>query len=104
MEWLQELSTFTKDSEYRNMTKYLQNLKMKGEKVSMCYVAEGLMNKGYAAGEENMAKLISLLLSNEMVEEAKRATLDEKFRARMYEKYGIDTSIQVSKTVKATSA
>lgn len=69
----------------------------------MCYVAEGIWNKGYAVGENKMAELISYLLSNNMSEELQIALSDEDAREEMYEKYRIDKSTEVDSNMKAVS-
>ena len=61
--------------------------------------------KGEARGEQKMVKLTEYLLSNGMMEELQKALADEDARAGMYEKYGINTTIELlSNSPKTASA
>ena len=82
------ISVFTNDTEYRNTQAVLRKVKAKGEKVTMCYVAQGLIKKG----ANKMAKLVAYLLENNMTDELQAALSDEEAWEEMYEKYGIEVA------------
>lgn len=82
------ISVFTNDTEYIKTQTMLEKVKEKGEKVTMCYVAQGLFKKG--AGK--MAKLVAYLIENNMTDELQKALSDEEAWEEMYEKYGIEVA------------
>ena len=90
------ISVFANELEYKNIQGILSSWKEKGERVSMCYVAQGLIARGKKAGENMLAELGEYLLSNGMMDELQKALSDEDAREKMYEKYGIDTTIEIS--------
>lgn len=65
----------------------------KGVKVNMCKGLEGLIEEGRvegrAEGAERMGKLVSILLEQNMIEEAKAAASDKKVREEYYTLYNI---------------
>lgn len=85
-ELLDFLTVFTNDVKYRQTKHQIEELKKKGVKVSMCWVAQELWEKG----ENKLARLMNYLLSNGLTEEAQKAASDEKARKEMYIKYGIE--------------
>lgn len=95
MELVDFISVFANDLEYKNIQGILSRWKEKGERVSMCYVAQGLIARGKKAGENMLAELGEYLLSNGMMDELQKALSDEDAREKMYEKYGIDTTIDL---------
>ena len=97
------ISVFANDLEYKNIQGFLSRLKEKGEQVSMCYVAQGLIEKGRIEGEIKLAELMEYLLSNGMIEEAKEAASREDVRVKMYKKYGIGKSTEVKDCVELES-
>ncbi len=80
------LTVFTNDARYEQTKSRLEELKKKGVKVSMCWVAQELWEKG----ENKLARLMNYLLSNGLTEEAQKAASDENVRKEMYIQYGID--------------
>ena len=80
------LTVFTNDARYEQTKSRLEELKKKGVKVSMCWVAPELWEKG----ENKLARLMNYLLSNGLTEEAQKAASDENVRKEMYIQYGID--------------
>jgi hypothetical protein len=55
----------------------------------MCSVAERLVNQGRAEGENQMAKLIQLLLAEGRTEDVAAAASDVTARNRLYREFGI---------------
>ncbi len=47
------------------------------------------IEEGRKEGEDRFGRLVALLLSNGMTEEAKKAAADKDARAELYRKYGI---------------
>ena len=82
------ISVFTNDTRYRNIQAKINKMKEKGEKVTMCYVAQRLLDRG----ADRMARLISYLLTNNMRDELEKVLSDEEIREEMYEKYGIEVA------------
>jgi len=87
-EFVDFLSAFTNDSNYKNVKDDLEIIKVKGVKDSMCYLAQGLLDRG----AERMAKLVTYLLTNNMEDELQTALSDRSIREEMYEKYGIEVA------------
>lgn len=87
-EFIDFVSAFTNDARYKAAKEYLNDMRMKGERVSMCYVFDELCEMG----ENRMGKLINYLLENGMTEEIKEAIENREVRRRMYEKYGIEVA------------
>lgn len=83
------LTVFTNDARYGQTKSRLEELKKKGVKVSMCWVAQELWEKGEAVGENKLAKLMNYLLTRGLTEEAQKAASDEIARKEMYLRYGI---------------
>ena len=73
---------------YMNVKEDLEIIKAKGVKDSMCYLAQGLLDRG----AERMAKLVTYLLTNNMEDELQTALSDRSIREEMYEKYGIEVA------------
>jgi uncharacterized ferredoxin-like protein len=61
----------------------------KGKVENMCEVAERLANQGRAEGENQMAKLIQLLLAAGRTEDAAAVASDVTVRNRLYREFGI---------------
>lgn len=57
------LSAFTKDERYRNSyTEHIKTMEEKGETVSMCYIAQGLIDEGMEKGmEKGLAACVEAL-------------------------------------------
>ena len=87
-EFVDFLSAFTNDSHYKNAKEDLEIIKAKGVKDSMCYLAQGLLDRG----AERMAKLVTYLLTNNMEDELQTVLADRSVREEMYEKYGIEVA------------
>ncbi len=82
------ISVFANDADYIKTKSILKNVKERGERVTMCYVAQGLIKKG----ANKMAKLVTYLLENNMTDELQTALSDEEAWEEMYEKYGIEVA------------
>lgn len=98
------ISVFTNDLEYKNAKEVVKKWNVKGDKESMCYLAQGLITRGRKEGENMLAELGEYLLANGMLDELQRALSDEDAREEMYEKYGIDTTIYLSGKPEAVNA
>jgi hypothetical protein len=61
----------------------------KGKVKNMCEVAERLVNQGRTEGENQMAKLIQLLLAAGRTEDVAAAASDVSARDRLYREFGI---------------
>jgi hypothetical protein len=61
----------------------------KGKVKNMCSVAERLVNQGRAEGENQLAKLIQLLLAAGRTEDVAAAASDATARNRLYREFGI---------------
>jgi hypothetical protein len=61
----------------------------KGKVKNMCSVAERLVNQGRAEGEDQLAKLIQLLLAAGRTEDVAAAASDVTARNRLYREFGI---------------
>lgn len=95
-EFVDFIAVFANDLEYKNVKEIVKKQNAKGDKESMCYLAQGLIAKGEAYGEQKVIKLVKYLLSNGMMEELQKALSDEDVRTNMYEEYGIDVTIDLS--------
>ena len=82
------ISVFTNDTRYRKTQTNINKMKEKGEKVTMCYVAQRLLDRG----ADRMARLVTYLLTNNMEDELQKVLSDEDIREEMYEKYGIEVA------------
>ncbi|MDE7224264.1 MAG: hypothetical protein K2O34_10855 [Acetatifactor sp.] len=85
------------EKEYMDMIPAIRAAGQKGEKVTMCWVAQELIEKGEKQGEirgekrgENlMASLIQKLFADGRTEDAQRAADNEQERKRLYQEYGL---------------
>lgn len=93
-EVLDFIAVFANDSRYENVKKELEKLNKKGEKAFMDPYFDFLMKKREEREVRRFAKLIEYLLFNGLIEEAKEAASKEEIRNVMYEKYGINDSIE----------
>ncbi len=64
-------------------------LEFPADKIYEAGIAEGEAI-GEAIGEERLAKLVHLLLSEGKDEEVAHLAIDKEYRALLYEQYGID--------------
>ncbi len=87
-EFMDFLSVFTNDSNYKDVKEDLEIIKTKGVKDSMCYLAQGLLDRG----ADRMARLVSYLLTNDLADELQTVLSDRNAREEMYEKYGIEVA------------
>lgn len=99
-EFIDFVSVFTNDTEYTNAREIIEKLKEKGDKESMCYLAQGLIKRG----ANRMAELVGYLLSNEMMDELQMVLSEEGAWEEMYEKYGLGKAMEVSSKPETASA
>lgn len=63
--------------------------KQKGESITMCWVAQELIDKGEKQGENLMATLIQRLFADGRNEDVQKAVNDEQDRKKFYREYGL---------------
>ena len=62
----------------------------KGEVRNMCEILDKVENKGKTEGKNQMADLMRILLDEDRIEDAKRATKDPAYCDELMKQYGID--------------
>ncbi len=55
----------------------------------MCEVLDKVENRGKAEGENKMAPLMKMLFDQNRIDDAKKASEDEAYRAKLMEEFGI---------------
>lgn len=103
------LAVFAEDKRYMDIMPVVKAAKQKGERVTMCWVAQELFEKGEQQGEERgekrgeargeklgqkrgenlMATLIQKLFADGRVEDVQRAANSEQDRKKLYQEYGL---------------
>lgn len=83
-EVLKLLSAMTGDDRYEEILAE----KEKGAK-NMDAMLDRLLSKGQAQGEARLGKLINLLLQDNRIEDATKASVDEEARKKFYKEFGI---------------
>lgn len=87
------LAVFSGEKEYIDMIPAIRLAEQKGERVTMCWVARELIEKGEKQGEmrgENlMATLIQKLFADGRNEDAQKAVNSEQDRKKFYREYGL---------------
>lgn len=87
----------TGDERYLKIVGKALIAEQEGEKVTMCEILDGFIergirqgiNQGISQGENLFASLMSCLFSDNRLEEAKIVTTDEKRRRELYREYGL---------------
>lgn len=87
------LAVFTRDASYVDILPAVKAAKQRGECVTMCWVAQELIEKGEKQGkkqgEELMATLIQRLLADGRTEDVQRAASNEQYRKKLYQEYDL---------------
>lgn len=87
------LAVFTGDTSYMDIMPAVKAAKQRGECVTMCWVAQELIEKGEKQGkkqgEELMATLIQKLFADGRTEDIQRAAGNEQHRRKLYQEYGL---------------
>lgn len=83
------LAVFTGDTSYMDIMPAVKAAKQRGECVTMCWVAQELIDKGEKQGEELMATLIQKLFADGRTEDIQRAADNEQHRRKLYQEYGL---------------
>ena len=85
-ETLQLLSIMTNDNRFEEA--YNTTTK-KGGTRNMCEVLDKVENRGKAEGENKMASLMKMLFDQNRIDDAKKASEDEAYRAKLMAEFGI---------------
>lgn len=87
------LAVFSGEKEYIDMIPAIRLAEQKGERVTMCWVAQELIEKGEKQGEKRgenlMAALIQKLFADGRNEDAQKAVNSERDRKKFYQEYGL---------------
>lgn len=87
------LAVFAGEKEYVDMIPTIKAAKQKGESVTMCWVAQELIDKGEEQGrrqgENLMATLIQKLFADGRNEDVQKAVNSEQDRKKLYQEYGL---------------
>ena len=87
-ETLQLLSIMTNDNRFEEA--YNTNTDgQKGGPHNMCDVLDKVENRGKAEGANSVALLMKKLFDQNRIEDAKRASEDKEYRARLMKEFGI---------------
>ena len=86
------VAAFTDDPRYQKVNEDLEKIKLKGEKVTMNdpYL-DMVLDKREELREERLVRLLSCLLDAGEVDLMREALADKEARAKLYEKYGIES-------------
>ena len=87
-ETLQLLSIMTNDNRFEEAYNTTTDSK-KGGTRNMCEVLDKVENRGKAEGENKMASLIKMLFDQNRIDDIKRVSEDEAYRAKLMEEFGI---------------
>ena len=91
-ETLQLLSVMTNDHRFEDVYNEASDAQ-KGEMRNMCEILDKIENrgiaKGNAEGKEQMADLMKILLTENRIEDAKRAAEDPAYCDELMKQYGI---------------
>lgn len=87
-ETLQLLSIMTNDNRFEEAYNTTTDGK-KGGTRNMCEVLDKVENRGKAEGENKMASLIKMLFDQNRIDDIKRVSEDEAYRAKLMEEFGI---------------
>lgn len=87
-ETLQLLSIMTNDNRFEEAYNTTTDSK-KGGTRNMCEVLDKVENRGKAEGENKMALLVKNLLNQNRIDDIKRVSEDEAYRAKLMEEFGI---------------
>ncbi len=91
------MAVFTGDKSYKKILPGVKAAKQKGERVTMCWVAQELIEKGEKLGEARgekhgemlMATLMQKLFADGRIEDAQQAAGNEQERKKLYQEYGL---------------
>lgn len=83
------LAVFSGEKEYIDMIPAIRLAEQKGERVTMCWVAQELIEKGEKQGENLKAALIQKLFADGRNEDAQKAVNSEQDRKKFYQEYGL---------------
>ena len=83
------LAVFSGEKEYIDMIPAIKLAEQKGERVTMCWVAQELIDKGEKRGENLMATLMQRLFADGRNEDAQKAVNNEQDRKKFYREYGL---------------
>ena len=95
------MAVFTGEKIYMDLLPDVKAAKQKGERMTMCWVAQELIEKGERQGEIRgeargrkqgetlMATLMQRLFADGRMEDAKRAADSERDRKELYQEYGL---------------
>lgn len=83
------LAVFSGEKEYIDMIPAIRLAEQKGERVTMYWVAQELIEKGEKRGENLMATLIQKLFADGRNEDAQKAVNSEQDRKKFYREYGL---------------
>lgn len=87
-ETLQLLSIMTNDHRFEEAYETASD-GQKGEVRNMCEILDKVENKGKTEGKNQMADLMRILLDEDRIEDAKRATKDPAYCDELMKRYGI---------------
>mgnify|MGYP000629392000 FL=1 len=87
-ETLQLLSIMTNDNRFEEAYNTTTDGK-KGGTRNMCEVLDKVENRGKAEGENKMASLMKMLFDQNRIDDAKKASEDEAYRAKLMAEFGI---------------
>ena len=87
-ETLQLLSIMTNDNRFEEAYNTTTDSK-KGGTRNMCEVLDKVENRGKAEGENKMASLMKMLFDQNRIDDAKKASEDEAYRAKLMAEFGI---------------
>ena len=86
---LNMMHEITGDERYMKIVDNALRAEQEGEKVTMCEILDGFIEKGISQGENLLASLMSCLFTDNRLEDAKIASTDEKRRKELYREYGL---------------
>ena len=87
-ETLQLLSVMTNDHRFEDVYNEASDAQ-KGEMRNMCEILDKIENKGKTEGKNQMADLMKILLTENRIEDAKRAAEDLAYCDELMKQYGI---------------
>ena len=88
-ETLQLLSIMTNDHRFEDAYN-MDNDHQKGEASNMCEVLDKVENRGKAEGENKMALLMKKLFDQNRIDDAKKASENADYRAKLMKEFGIN--------------
>ena len=88
-ETLQLLSVMTNDHRFEDVYNEASDAQ-KGEMRNMCEILDKIENNGKTEGKNQMADLMKILLTENRIEDAKRAAEDLAYCDELMKQYGID--------------